>query len=237
MPEPTNINPVQPAATLDIQSIKVQADSQPKRRAFWRRRGVWLIAALLLIGIAVLSYHWAFGNAKIRCTTAAVTRGDVESTVVAAGIVQPIKYVNVGAQTSDKLKSLNVERGDLVEADLLIAEFDPALADTALTAANASLESMTAKHALKQAQLVLAHVQELPNANKVAGVRAGFIHEYFSAHQGVEDDDLNMICFGGLLIGQDRAWKLVQTYLAARFKGAERFRRRLAIVAAWENQR
>ena len=72
-------------------------------------------------------------------------------------------------------------------------------------------------------------------ANKVAGVRAGLIDENFSAHQGVEDDDLNMICFGGLLVGHVLAWELTQTFLAARFKGAERFRRRLAKVAELEN--
>jgi ribose 5-phosphate isomerase B len=74
-------------------------------------------------------------------------------------------------------------------------------------------------------------------ANKVAGVRAGLIDENFSAHQGVEDDDLNMICFGGLLVGHVLAWELTQTFLAARFKGAERFRRRLAKVAELENMR
>ena len=72
-------------------------------------------------------------------------------------------------------------------------------------------------------------------ANKVAGVRACLIHENFSAHQGVEDDDLNMICFGGLVVGHALAWELVQTFLAARFIGAARFRRRLAKVAELEN--
>ena len=72
-------------------------------------------------------------------------------------------------------------------------------------------------------------------ANKVAGVRACLIHENFSAHQGVEDDDLNMICFGGLVIGHALAWELVQTFLAAKFSGAERHRRRLAKVTALEN--
>ena len=72
-------------------------------------------------------------------------------------------------------------------------------------------------------------------ANKVAGVRAALIDENFSAHQGVEDDDLNMICFGGLLVGRALAWELVQTFLAARFKGAERFRRRLEKVAQLES--
>jgi ribose 5-phosphate isomerase B len=61
------------------------------------------------------------------------------------------------------------------------------------------------------------------------------IDENFSAHQGVEDDDLNMICFGGLLVGHALAWDLVRTFLTARFKGAERFRRRLEKVAQLEN--
>jgi ribose 5-phosphate isomerase B len=71
-------------------------------------------------------------------------------------------------------------------------------------------------------------------ANKVAGVRACLIHEAFSAHQGVEDDNLNMICLGGLVVGPATAWELVQSFLAARFSGAERHRRRLAKVAELE---
>src|ERR1035438_7623810 len=71
-------------------------------------------------------------------------------------------------------------------------------------------------------------------ANKVAGVRACLIHENFSAHQGVEDDDLNLICFGGLVVGHALAWELVQTFLAVRFTRAERFRRRLAKVTELE---
>jgi ribose 5-phosphate isomerase B len=74
-------------------------------------------------------------------------------------------------------------------------------------------------------------------ANKVAGVRACLIHETFSAHQGVEDDDLNVICLGGLVVGHALAWELVRTFLAARFSGAERHRRRLAKVADLENKR
>jgi ribose 5-phosphate isomerase B len=73
-------------------------------------------------------------------------------------------------------------------------------------------------------------------ANKVAGIRACLIHETFSAHQGVEDDDLNMICLGGLVVGRALAWELVQTFLAARFSGAERHRRRLSKVAELENK-
>lgn len=73
-------------------------------------------------------------------------------------------------------------------------------------------------------------------ANKVPGVRACLIHETFSAHQGVEDDDLNMICLGGLVVGHALACELVQTFLTARFSGAERHCRRLAKVAEIERQ-
>jgi ribose 5-phosphate isomerase B len=73
-------------------------------------------------------------------------------------------------------------------------------------------------------------------ANKIGGVRACLIHETFSAYQGVEDDDLNMMCLGGLVVGHALAWELVQTFLAAKFSGAERHCRRLAKVAELERK-
>jgi ribose 5-phosphate isomerase B len=73
-------------------------------------------------------------------------------------------------------------------------------------------------------------------ANKVLGVRACLLHDTFSAHQGVEDDDLNVICLGGLVVGHALAWELVQTFLAARFAGADRYCRRHAKVAEVENR-
>jgi len=73
-------------------------------------------------------------------------------------------------------------------------------------------------------------------ANKVAGVQACLIHENFSAHQGVEDDDLNLICFGGLVVGHALAWELLQTFLGAQFSGAERHCRRLAKVTKLESK-
>ena len=72
-------------------------------------------------------------------------------------------------------------------------------------------------------------------ANKVAGVRACMIHEEFSARQGVEDDDMNVLCLGSRVIDQAFAWKLVTIFLASHFSGAERHQRRLAKVAALEN--
>ncbi len=71
-------------------------------------------------------------------------------------------------------------------------------------------------------------------ANKVRGVRAALVTDHFTAHQGVEDDDMNVICLGGRVVGAELAMELVTAFLAARFSGAERHRRRLAKIAALE---
>jgi len=73
-------------------------------------------------------------------------------------------------------------------------------------------------------------------ANKVRGARAALIEDHFSARQGVEDDDMNVICLGGRITGASAAWDLVQTFLTAQFSGAERHQRRLAKVAAQERE-
>jgi ribose 5-phosphate isomerase B len=72
-------------------------------------------------------------------------------------------------------------------------------------------------------------------ANKIAGARACLIHETFSAHQGVEDDAMNILCLGGLTVGHALAWELVATFLSATYVGSERFARRLSKVAALEH--
>ncbi len=71
-------------------------------------------------------------------------------------------------------------------------------------------------------------------ANKIAGVRAGLCHDTFSARQGVEDDNMNVLCLGARVIGPELAWELVRAFLAATFSGGERHRRRLAKVAEIE---
>lgn len=71
-------------------------------------------------------------------------------------------------------------------------------------------------------------------ANKVPGVRAGLIHDVFSARQGVEDDDMNVFCLGGKVIGSALAWELVETFLAAHFSDATRHHRRVEKVQALE---
>ena len=72
--------------------------------------------------------------------------------------------------------------------------------------------------------------------NKVPGARAALITDPFSAHQGVEDDDMNVMCLGGRVTGHALAWDLVQTFLHADFKGAERFRRRIAKISELESK-
>jgi membrane fusion protein, macrolide-specific efflux system len=134
-------------------------NGHPRLRALVRRRAGWLVGLLLLAVAGVVGYHLAFSKAKVTYVTAIVERGDVESTVVAAGILQPIKYVDVGAQTSGKLTTLKVQRGDHVVKDQLLAEIDPALANAALTAAEATLENMTSQRTLKSAQALLAKLQ------------------------------------------------------------------------------
>src|SRR5271166_4846205 len=71
-------------------------------------------------------------------------------------------------------------------------------------------------------------------ANKIVGVRAAVCHDDFSAGQGVEDDDLNILCFGGRTTGLAVAWDCTKNFLAAKFSGADRHRRRLAKVAELE---
>jgi ribose 5-phosphate isomerase B len=71
-------------------------------------------------------------------------------------------------------------------------------------------------------------------ANKTKGVRACLIEDHFSARQGVEDDNLNLLCLGGRIEGPELAWDLVQTFLAAEFTRAPRHMRRLQKVAALE---
>jgi ribose 5-phosphate isomerase B len=74
-------------------------------------------------------------------------------------------------------------------------------------------------------------------ANKVKGIRAGLAHDTYSAHQGVEDDDMNVLCLGARVVGRELALELVRTFVGARFTGEERHRRRLEKIAKLENRR
>jgi ribose 5-phosphate isomerase B len=67
-------------------------------------------------------------------------------------------------------------------------------------------------------------------ANKIRGVRAGVAHDTYSAHQGVEHDDMNVLCLGARVIGPAPALEIVRTFLGARFSNDDRHRRRVAKI-------
>ncbi|MES2646268.1 MAG: RpiB/LacA/LacB family sugar-phosphate isomerase [Bacteroidota bacterium] len=71
-------------------------------------------------------------------------------------------------------------------------------------------------------------------ANKIAGVRACLINDHFSAHQGVEDDDLNILCLGGRVTGKMAAQEYISAFLRAKFTGEERHVRRLQKIKTLE---
>ena len=73
-------------------------------------------------------------------------------------------------------------------------------------------------------------------ANKMANIRAGLCHDTYSAHQGVEHDDINVLCLGARIVGEELAKELVSAFLAARFTGEERHRRRLDKIKAMEGE-
>jgi len=73
-------------------------------------------------------------------------------------------------------------------------------------------------------------------ANKIRGVRSALIHETYSAHQGVEDDNMNLLCLGGRVVAFAMAWEIIHSYLTALYEKKERFERRLAKVAAVESE-
>jgi ribose 5-phosphate isomerase B len=72
-------------------------------------------------------------------------------------------------------------------------------------------------------------------ANKIVGVRAAVCHDDFSARQGVEDDDMNVLCLGGRTTGMAVAWDCIKNFLGAKFSGADRHCRRLAKIAKLES--
>jgi len=72
--------------------------------------------------------------------------------------------------------------------------------------------------------------------NKFPGIRAGLCHDHYSAHQGVEHDDMNVLCLGARIIGQEVAREIVQAYITATFSGEARHQRRLAKIQRIEKQ-
>ena len=74
------------------------------------------------------------------------------------------------------------------------------------------------------------------SANKIPGIRAGLCHDTYSARQGVEHDDMNILVLGARVIGVETARELVNSFLAAKFNGEERHRRRIEKIKALEKR-
>jgi ribose 5-phosphate isomerase B len=74
-------------------------------------------------------------------------------------------------------------------------------------------------------------------ANKLRGIRAAICHDVYSAHQGVEHDDMNVLCLGSDVVGPSLAADLVKTFLQAQFGGGERYRRRLEKIKEMEGMK
>jgi ribose 5-phosphate isomerase B len=72
--------------------------------------------------------------------------------------------------------------------------------------------------------------------NKIAGIRGAVCHDSYSAHQGVEHDDMNVLCLGSEVVGAELAAELVRAFLGARFDGGERYVRRLEKIEAMERE-
>ncbi|HET9476804.1 MAG TPA: ribose 5-phosphate isomerase B [Dehalococcoidia bacterium] len=72
-------------------------------------------------------------------------------------------------------------------------------------------------------------------ANKLRGIRAAICHDTYSAHQGVEHDDMNVVCMGSRVVGEDLALEIAEAFVGARFMEEKRYKRRLAKVKKLED--
>jgi membrane fusion protein, macrolide-specific efflux system len=124
-------------------------------------RSAWVWAAALVAGLATTGAYWHSGSApETRFLTAAVTRGHIENTVLAAGVLQPFEFVDVGAQVSGQLKRLYVQLGDKVEKGQLLAEIDPVISASRVVEAEATLANLRAQWVAKKEHRELAHLQK-----------------------------------------------------------------------------
>jgi ribose 5-phosphate isomerase B len=98
-------------------------------------------------------------------------------------------------------------------------------------------ETVTGGHADRGVLVCGSGVGASIAACKLAGVRAALCHDTYSAHQGVEHDDMNVLCLGSEIVGAELAGELVRAFLGARFDGGERYVRRLEKIEAMEKER
>lgn len=117
-----------------------------------------------------------------------------------------------------------------------LGSHDPAASDDYPDVAAAVAERVRSNDCERGIVICGSGVGAAVAANKIAGIRAGVCHDTYSAHQGVEHDDLNVLSLGGRVVGPELAMELVRTFIAARFDGQEHHQRRLAKIQALERQ-
>ena len=143
-----------------------------KKRPKW----LWWLLALLLLAVAFGIYKMqsAKQNVPTEVLSAPVERGSLEDTVLASGVIQAYKLINVGAQVSGQVKRLHVKLGDKVSQGQLVAEIDSATQSNSLLDAQAALANAQAQRNAKQAQLVKV---EADLQQQAALAQQGFIAE------------------------------------------------------------
>lgn len=134
-------------------------------RPLWRRilfnRALWIVIALAALAAGSWwAWHTYYGRTDLRdqYQFATVQRGDIQDLVTATGTVQPLDYVDVGAQVSGQLKKLHVEVGSVVKAGDLLAEIDPTVLTATVDARRAGLRNQRATLAERESALVLAQL-------------------------------------------------------------------------------
>ncbi len=138
-----------------------------------------------------------------------------------------------GYALKDELKGFIESLGHEV-VDVGAHELDPA--DDFPDFAKPLAESVAANYAHRGIMICGSGVGASVAANKVRGVRASVCHDTYSAHQGVEHDDMNVLCMGARIIGGELARELASAFLSAEFAPEERFQRRLDKVLDMESR-
>jgi membrane fusion protein, macrolide-specific efflux system len=131
----------------------------PFKKFFATRRGSALVALAAAFAAAYFASAWLAAAPAPKYTTAKVQRRDIESTVPATGLVQPIRQVDVGTRVSGQLKALKVKLGEHVRVGDLLAEIDPLVPENELKAAQANLANLEAQKLSAVARLRRAKLE------------------------------------------------------------------------------
>ncbi|MGQ0793537.1 MAG: ribose 5-phosphate isomerase B [Deltaproteobacteria bacterium] len=148
-----------------------------------------------------------------------------------------MRIVVAGDHAGYPLKSIIIE--DLIKAGHTVSDLgtnDPAKPDDYPDFAEVACEAIRRGEAERAVVICGSGVGVTVAANKFPGIRAGLCHDHYSAHQGVEHDDMNVLCLGARIVGQEVAREIVRSFAEAEFTGEERHARRLNKVKAIENK-